>query len=240
MKSNTIILCFALICSVNTFAQVTKLKTPVALSNTKLGKAEGLSEEEIGKGLKEALNEGVKKGVSKLSQPDGYFKDLSIKILMPEDAKKVEEKLRLAGKGKMVDDLIESMNRAAEDAANASKDIFLNTIQSMTLTDAMGILKGAENAATQYLNQATRAQLYEKFAPVIKASLDRVGTTDLWNLAFTAYNKIPLVTKVDTDLTKYATNKAIDGLFVQIAKQEKEIRQNPAARVSDILKKVFN
>lgn len=204
-----------------------------------VGTSANLSEDEVAAGLKEALTNGVQKGVAQLSQPDGYFKDLSIKIPLPAEAKDVEEKLRKMAQGQKVDDAIESINRAAEDAATGAKDIFVNAIKDMSLTDAMGILKGENNAATSYLEQSTRSSLFEKFKPVIKVSLDKVGATKHWTTLFTAYNKIPMVQKVDPDLDEYATNKAIDGLFVQIAKQEKEIRENPAARVSDLLKKVF-
>lgn len=203
------------------------------------GTSSSLTEGEVASGLKEALTNGVDKGVERLSKPDGYFKDLSIKILLPDEAKNVESKLRQLGQGKMVDDAIESLNRAAEDAANGAKDIFVTAIKSMTVNDAMGILKGDKSAATTYLEKSTRGALVEKFMPVIKASLDKVGATKHWNTIFSTYNKIPLVQKVNPNLEEYATNKAIDGLFVQIAKQEKEIRDNPAARVSDLLKKVF-
>ncbi len=199
----------------------------------------GLSEEEVGRGLKEALNNGIEKGVSQLSKADGYFKDPQIKIPMPEEAKGVEEKLRKIGQGKKVDDAIESINRAAEDAASASKDLFVAAIKNLTLTDVMNILHGKEDAATSYLSSNTRTALVEKFKPIIKVSLDKVGATKHWTTVFTAYNAIPLVQKVNPDLVEYATNKAIDGLFIQIAKQELEIRKNPAARVSDLLKKVF-
>jgi hypothetical protein len=201
--------------------------------------AAGLTEGEVAAGLKEALTNGVEKGVAQLSKPDGYFKDLAIKIPLPAEAKKVEDKLRQLGQGQKVDDAIESINRAAEDAAIGAKEIFVNAIKGMSLTDAMGILKGEANAATSFLEKSTRTSLFEKFKPVIKVSLDKVGATKHWTTLFTTYNKIPTVEKVDPDLEVYATNKAIDGLFVQIAKQEKEIRENPAARISDLLKKVF-
>jgi len=198
-----------------------------------------LTEDEVAAGLKEALTRGVETGVAQLAKPDGYFKDLAIKIPLPPEAENVEIKLRKLGQGKKVDDAIESINRAAEDAAKGAKDIFVNAIKNMSLTDAMSILKGDVNAATNFLSKTTRSALFEKFKPVIKTSLDKVGATKNWNTVFTSYNKIPMVKKVNPDLDEYATNKAIDGLFVQIAKQEKEIRENPAARVSDLLKKVF-
>ena len=199
----------------------------------------GLSEEEVGKALKEALTIGIEKGVEQLSKPDGYFKDPLIKIPMPNEAKSVEEKLRMIGQGEAVDNAIESMNRAAEDAANGAKDIFVAAIKELTLRDVMNILNGNDDAATRFLEDHTRSLLVEKFKPVIKISLDKVGATKYWNTVFTSYNKLPFISKVNPDLDDYVTNKAIDGLFVQIAKEEKEIRMNPVARVTDLLKKVF-
>ncbi|MES2587892.1 MAG: DUF4197 domain-containing protein [Bacteroidota bacterium] len=202
-------------------------------------KTSSLSEDEVGRALKEALNRGIEKGVSQLSKADGYFKDPQIKLLMPDEAKGVEDKLRKMGQGAKVDEAIESMNRAAEDAANGAKDLFVEAIKNLSLKDVMNILNGADDAATQFLSTNTRSQLFEKFKPVIKVSLDKVGATKHWTTVFTAYNAIPLVKKVNPDLVEYATNKAIDGLFIQIAKEELEIRKNPAARVTDLLKKVF-
>jgi len=215
-----------------------KLKKAVESSVTETNKT-GLTEEEVARGLKEALSIGIEKGVNRVSKVDGYFKDPEIKILLPGEAKKVEEKLRMLGQDKLVDDAIESMNRAAEDAANGAKDIFLAAIKELTLKDVMNILRGENNAATKYLEQHTRAQLIEKFKPVIKVSLDKVGATKHWNTVFTTYNKLPFVKPVNPDLEDYVTQKAIDGLFVQIAKEEYEIRKNPVARVTDLLRKVF-
>ena len=198
-----------------------------------------LSEEDVAAGLKEALNIGIEFGVNQLSKPGGYLKDLEIKIPLPDEAKQVETKLRQLGQGELVDDAIESMNRAAEDAAIGAKELFVAAIKSMTLTDVMGILKGDNNAATAYLEKATRIALIAKFKPVIKKSLDKVGATKNWNLVFKNYNRLPMVKKINPDLEEYATDKAIDGLFIQIAKQELAIRQDPIARVSDLLKKVF-
>ena len=199
----------------------------------------GLSQEEVGAGLKEALKKGIEKGVDQLSKPDGFFKDLSIKIPLPEEANKVETKLRSIGQGKKVDETIESINRAAEDATAASKDIFVEAIKGMSINDAMSILNGKDNAATKFLDKSTRADLISKFEPIVKVSLDKVGATKNWNAIFSTYNKLPFVEKVNPDLVAYATVKAIDGLFVQIAKEELKIRQDPAARVTDLLKKVF-
>lgn len=202
-------------------------------------KAIPLTEEEIGKGLKEALNKGIEKGVAQLSKPDGYFKDVEIKIPMPEKAKNVEEKLRKIGQGAKVDEAILSMNRAAEDAAVLAKDLFVTAVKNMTISDAKTILKGEKNAATQYLQKSTSTALTEKFKPIIKTSLDKVGATKHWETVFSTYNKIPLVEKVNPNLEEYVTEKAINGLFIQVAKEELQIRENPTARVTDLLKKVF-
>jgi len=199
----------------------------------------GLSEDEVGRGLKEALNKGIDKGVTNVSKPDGYFKDPILKILMPPEAKTVESKLRSVGQGKLVDDAIESMNRAAEDAAKSALPLFRDAIKAMTIKDAMNILRGNDDAATQYLSGATRSPLTSKFLPIIKASLDKVGATKHWATLTNAHNKIPFVKKVNPKLEEHVTDRAINGLFVQVAKEEKDIRNNPAARTSDLLKKVF-
>lgn len=221
-------------CGVSQIPDLKKKMEKVVVPNTSR-----LTEDEVGRGLKEALNQGIERGVTRLSQPDGYFKDLQIKLLMPEEAKTVEDKLRQIGQGKKVDEAIESMNRAAEDAASEAKDLFVTAIKNLTLQDVMNILHGSDDAATTYLSNNTRTQLFEKFQPIIKVSLDKVGATKHWTSVFTAYNAIPFVQKVNPDLVEYVTNKAIDGLFIQIAKEELEIRKNPAARVTDLLKKVF-
>ncbi len=238
---NRIILLLIAILFLNYASNAQNLKDikKVAKKVTTESSSSKLTEDEVAKGLKEALTKGIEKGVKQLSKPDGYFKDLEIKILMPKEAKTAEEKLRALGQDKMVDDAIESMNRAAEDAATEAKDIFVNSIKELTLKDVMNILHGEDNAATNYLENQTRSQLTEKFKPVIKASLEKVGATKYWKTVFTTYNKIPLVKKIDPDLVSHVTKKAIDGLFKQIAKEEKEIRKNPAARVTDLLKKVF-
>tara|TARA_B110000093_G_C12857727_1_gene362092 strand:- start:151 stop:879 length:729 start_codon:yes stop_codon:yes gene_type:complete len=217
----------------NDFRKAAEKKIVEATAST------ALSEEEVALGLKEALNIGVEKGVDQLSKPDGFFKDPEIKIPFPEEVKEVESKLRKIGQGKKVDEAIESINRAAEDAVIDAKDIFITAIKNMTLTDALGILRGEKDAATKYLEKSTRAALVEKFKPTVKVSLDKVGATRYWNLMFSTYNKIPFVTKVNPDLDDYVTNKAIDGLFIQIAKEELTIRKNPTARVTELLKKVF-
>ena len=225
--------------AIPSLSQLPNLKKGLEKVGISVPGSNSLSEDEVGKGLKEALNKGIEKGVSKLSMVDGYFKDDQIKLFLPDEAKQVEAKLRKLGQGKKVDEAIESMNRAAEDAANSSKELFVAAIKNLSLTDAMVILKGEDDAATSYLSSQTRTQLLTKFKPIIQASLDKVGATKHWETLFNAYNKIPLVQKVNPDLVDYSTRKAIDGLFIQIAKQEAEIRNNPAARVTELLKKIF-
>lgn len=177
--------------------------------------------------------------MDQLAKTDGYFKDPEIKIPLPDEAKEVESTLRKIGQGEKVDEAIEAVNRAAEDAVIEAKDIFITAIKNLTITDALDILNGDERAATSYLDQSTRDQLIEKFKPIIKSSLDKVDATKYWNTVFSSYNKLPFVSKVNPELDEYVTNKAIDGLFIQIAKEELEIRQNPSARVTELLRNVF-
>ncbi len=197
-----------------------------------------LSRDEIISGLKEALSIGAQKSGDKLSIADGFFKDAAVKILMPSEATKVESKLRMLGIGKMVDDAILSLNRAAENASKSAAPIFLEAIKKMTLQDALSILKGKDTAATSYLRNTTSPQLILAFKPVIDASLQKVNATKYWNDVFTAYNKVSF-TKVDTDVSSYVTSKALNGIFYYVADEEKKIRTNPAERVNDLLRKVF-
>ncbi|HMI61883.1 MAG TPA: DUF4197 domain-containing protein, partial [Puia sp.] len=208
-----------------------------ALGSLKGGK--GLSSDDIVAGLKEALSRGTTKSSDKLSAADGFFRDAAVKILLPPEAAKVEKTLRSAGFGKQVDDAILSLNRAAEDAAKSAAPIFLNAITHMSVSDGLGILKGADTAATGYLRKSTSVQLTTAFRPVIDSSLQKTGATKYWKTVFDTYNRMPLVSKVNTDLPSYATQKALDGVFYYVAQEEKNIRQNPAAQVDDLLKKVF-
>lgn len=195
--------------------------------------------EEIGRALKEALSNGVTKGVDNLSQKDGYFKS-AYKILLPDDARKVTSKLQgIPGFSNLENELLEKMNRGAEDAAKEAGPIFLGAIRQLTIQDAANILMGADNAATNYLNKTTNQQLYDKFKPKIVASLEKIGANTLWKKAADTYNAVPLVTKVNSDLGDYVTKKALDGLFGKIAEEEKNIRRNKGARVTALLQKVF-
>lgn len=200
----------------------------------------GLSNEDIVAGLKEALSVGAQKSSDKLSSVDGFFANAAIKVLMPEEAKKVESTLRNLGMGNMVDKAILSMNRAAEDASKSAAPIFIGAIKSMSIQDAVGILRGSDTAATSYLKGKTTAGLTEAFRPVIETALQKVNATKYWKDVFETYNRLPTTfNKVNTDLSAYVTDKALSGIFFQVAKEEKDIRENPAARVTDILKKVF-
>lgn len=209
-------------------------------SAKKLLSGEQLSKEEVGEGLKEALTNGASKGSDLASQLDGYYKNDLIRIPFPPEVKQVEDKLRQVGMGGEVDKFILALNRAAEDAAKEAKPIFVSAIRQMTIQDAFAILRGEQDAATQYLNRTTSPELNAKFRPVIQRSLEKVNATKYYTDLITAYNKIPLVQKVNPELDSYATEKAIEGIFVMVASEERNIRQNPGARSSALLKKVFD
>ena len=199
-----------------------------------------LSTDEIVSGLKEALSIGAQKSADKLSVADGFFKDAAVKILLPEQAQKAEKTLRSMGMGKMVDDAILSVNRAAEDASKSATPIFVNAVKKMSIQDAVGILRGADTSATSYLKKTTTPDLTTAFKPVIDNSLKKTDATKYWKVVFETYNNLPTTfKKVDPDLSGYVTQKAMDGIFYYVAIEEKNIRKDPAAQVTDILKKVF-
>ncbi|OJW15797.1 DUF4197 domain-containing protein [Mucilaginibacter sp. 44-25] len=197
------------------------------------------SQLEISNGLKQALELGTDKSSDQLSAVDGFFKNAAVKILFPPEAQKVESTLRSIGLGKLADNVILSLNRAAEDAAGQAKPIFINAIKQMTLQDVTNILLGRQDAATQYFKRTTTLQLAASFKPVIQNSLNKVGATRYYSDAAAAYNRIPLVTKVNPNVSDYVTQKAIDGLFVVIAQEELNIRQNLSARTTPLLQKIF-
>lgn len=207
--------------------------------NKTLGEGTPLTTAEVAEGLKEALIKGISTGSDLASQLDGYFKNPEIKIPFPPEVKKVEDKLRQIGLGGEVDKFVMTLNRGAEDAAKEAKPIFISAIRSMTIQDAWGILKGQPDAATQYLKRTTSLQLKEKFKPVIQKSLSKVNATRYYGDIVNTYNKIPLTEDINPNLDDYATDKAIEGLFLMIAKEEKNIRQDPLARTTELLKKVF-
>lgn len=229
----SLVILLAFVFSGATTAQVSLNKLKKALGG------ESLTSDEVAAGLKEALTNGVSKGSDLVSQLDGYYKNPEIKIPFPPEVKQVETRLRQMGLGSEVDKFVESLNRGAEEAAKQAKPIFVTAVKQMTIQDAYSILKGNNDAATQYLSKTTTPQLTEKFKPVVRESLNKVNATKYYSDLVKTYNKIPLVTKVNPNLDDYATEKAIQGLFVMIAKEEKNIREDPLARTSDLLKKVF-
>ncbi len=194
---------------------------------------------EIGLGLKQALEIGTTNGADQLSAKDGFLGNLAVKILFPPEAQKVEKTLRSIGLSSLADNVILTINRAAEDAAKEAKPIFISAIKQMTIADATNILLGNKDAATTYFKRVTTLQLMEKFRPVIANSLGKVGATKYWGDAANAYNRIPLVNPISTDLSAYVAQKAIDGMFLQVAQEELKIRDNIGARSSVLLQKVF-
>jgi hypothetical protein len=189
--------------------------------------------------LKQALSLSAQKSSDLLSVTDGFFKNQAIKILMPPDAKLVEEKLRDFGFGAEVDNMILSMNRAAESAAKDAAPIFINAIEHMSINDAFSIVKGPNDAATQYLKKTTTPELTTKFRPVIQSALDKVDATKYWSEIFSTYNKIPFAKPVNSDLAGYVTQKALDGLFYTMSQQEAQIRKDPAGTANALIQQVF-
>jgi len=212
------------------------LKKAESKLKTKSGTVSGI---EIANGLKEALDNGIKKQVSKLTAVDGFYKNEMVKILLPEELQMVDKKLRQLGMSSLADEGLKVLNRAAEDAVKEATPIFVDAVKQMTFTDAKNILLGKEDAATNYLQGTTSTSLYAKFNPVIKTSFSNVGADKVWANIISKYNSIPLVKKVNPDLTDYTTSKAMEGVFKMIAVEEKEIRKSITSRTSDLLKKVF-
>jgi hypothetical protein len=198
-----------------------------------------LSQEEVGRGLKEALDLGVAEAVDFLSAENGYYQS-AYKILMPEEAQQLATRLRaVPGFANFEEDALLKINRAAEDAAQKAKPIFVSAIRQMTFQDAMNLLRGNQDAATRYLERTTFQQLYNEFKPVIIASLDKFNARDYWRDGVSAYNKIPMVSKVNPELDDYVTRQALAGMFGLVEKKELDIRQNAGARTSDLLRRVF-
>lgn len=198
----------------------------------------GLSNNDIASGLKEALSIGAKNASNRLSATDGFFKNAALKILLPAEARQVESTLRSIGMGSVVDKAVLSMNRAAEDAAKQAAPIFINAITSISIQDGLNILRGGNNAATNFLKGKTTSALTTAFKPVIQKSLNKVGAPTLWNSVFSTYNKLPLSkNKINPDLTGYVTERALSGLFTSIAEEEAKIRTNPAAQVTSLLQR---
>ena len=199
----------------------------------------GIGNAEIAQGLRAALDQGIDKQVQKLSLENGFFKNELVKILLPDELKKVDKTLRDVGLGKLADEGLRILNRAAEDAVGEATPIFVDAVKGITFADAKQILLGVDNAATQYLEQSTNAQLYNKFRPKIDASFKKVGADQVWNSLITKYNALPLTTDVNPDLTEYVTQEALEGVYTMIAVEEKEIRTKLSSRTTDLLRRVF-
>jgi len=231
------ILILSLLLSLSSQAQVKEtLAQKLAKLSTQLSGVGGV---DIASGLKEALNKGITQQVSKLTAVDGFYKNEAVKILMPEELQKVDATLRKIGLGSLADEGIKVMNRAAEDAVKEATPIFVSAVKNMSFTDAKNILLGNESAATTYLQKGTNTALYAKFNPVIKSSFEKVGADVVWKNIINKYNTLPLVKKVNPDLTDYTTNQALAGVFKMIAVEEKDIRTNINARTTPLLQKVF-
>jgi hypothetical protein len=212
---------------------------PKGPSTTTTRSTGGLTNTEAANGLKEALVQGISKGADQASQTDGFYLNKLIRIPFPPDAQRVANTLRTIGLGSQVDKFELSLNRGAEDAAKSAKPIFLSAIKSLTFSDVWNILTGEKDAATQYLQRTTSAQLSNAFKPIIQQSLSKVGATRYYTDLTTRYNQIPLVKPVQTDLNQYATDRAIGGLFTLVAQEEVNIRENPVARTTELLRRVF-
>jgi Protein of unknown function (DUF4197) len=210
------------------------------LSKIPTGTGTGVTEAEAGEGIKEALGQGLVKAVLQLNKEDGFFKDAFYKILLPPDAKKIENTLRDLGMGKMVDKAILQINRAAEDAAGQAKPIFVDAIKNISISDAIGLVKNGDTSATHFFRIKTTEKLIAAFQPVIKASLDKLEATKYYGDIVNTYNNFPTtLKKLNPDLNAFVTNRATEALFDLVAKEELNIRQNLAARTTDLLRKVF-
>jgi len=204
------------------------------------GTVTGVTESEAAQGMREALDQGVARGISLLNKPDGFFGNDAYKLFLPQEALKIENTLRQIGMGSLVDRAIIQINRAAEDAVGFARPIFVNAIREMTITDALNIIKGSRDAATQYFKNKTTEKLIAAFSPIVKESLDKFSATKYYGDMIKTYNGFPTtLNKLNPDLPSYVVGKAVDALFDQVAKEEDNIRTNVAARTTDVLKKVF-
>ena len=215
--------------------------TGTGSTTTPAGTIGGITQSEANQGVKQALSNGLNESIRVLSLKDGFLGDAAVKILMPEEARKVESALRAVGMGNLCDQFIMSMNRAAETAVKEASSVFVGSLSRMTVTDAFNILlSGQQDAATQFFKRSTTAELTTRFSPIIQSAMGKNNVSTYWNQLTSAYNKLPLGNKIETDLTAYVTQRAIAGLFVKVADQELKIRQNlGGSRNSSILNKVF-
>lgn len=236
----TLVLAAAFLFAFPAQAQFGKLLNQAADKADAVLKGESpLSQGDVGSALKEALNQGVGKAVTSLSAEDGYYGS-PYKILLPEEAQGVVSKVgSLPGFGNLEQDLTERINRAAELAATKAGPIFVDAIKGLTISDAMNLLMGNQDAATRYLESNTASPLAAEFQPIIRAALDEVNANEIWNKATTAYNKIPFVKKTNPELDAYVTQRALEGMFGLVEIKESELRQNPALRNTELLQRVF-
>lgn len=234
-----ILLAALILASIQLPAQSLKKQLSNQSTTTNPDLGAGLSNSEIINGLKEALKVGMNKSTASASKVDGFYKNPLIKIPFPKEVSEAEKTLRSIGMDKEVDKFVKTLNRAAEDAAKSAAPIFLNSIMKMNINDGLSILRGGNDAATQYLKNTSNAALVAAFQPIVKNSLDKVNITKYWNPLMTNYNKLPFVNKINPDLNSYVTNKAIEGLFKLIASEELKIRKDPAERINDLLQSVF-
>nr|WP_298999659.1 DUF4197 domain-containing protein [uncultured Allomuricauda sp.] len=228
-----IVLCLLLIFATSACTELQQVVNQLPQGTTGIGNAE------IAQGLRAALDQGIDKQVKKLSLKDGFFKNELVRILLPDELKKVDKTLRDVGLGNLADEGLRILNRAAEDAVGEATPIFVDAVKGITFGDAKQILLGSDNAATQYLEQSTSSQLYSKFEPKIEASFKKVGADKIWNSLITKYNALPLTSDVNPNLTEYVTQEALEGVYTMIAVEEKEIRTKLSSRTTDLLKKVF-
>ncbi|MGO4913146.1 DUF4197 domain-containing protein [Leeuwenhoekiella sp. W20_SRS_FM14] len=199
----------------------------------------GVDNTTIASGLRQALDFGIDKQVTKLTQENGFYGNSLVKILLPEELQKVDNTLRSVGLGSLADEGLKVLNRAAEDAVGTATPIFIDAVKGITFNDAKNILLGADNSATSYLESKTNTALYAQFNPIIKESFNKVGADKIWSNLITKYNALPLTNDVNPDLTDYVTNEALKGVYTMIALEEKDIRTNAAARTTTLLQKVF-
>ena len=223
---------FLVLIGTNSCAELQQVIDEYPISNT-------MDNATIASGLREALDKGIEKQVSKLTKKDGFNKNDLVRIMLPSELQKVDKTLRDLGLDNLADEGLKIMNRAAEDAVKEATPIFVNAVKGITFADAKNILLGSDDAATKYLKQNTQQELYSKFNPVIKNSFAKTGADVIWENIINRYNSIPFVNEVNPDLTDYVTEQALDGVYTMIKVEEKEIRTNTAARTTALLKSVF-
>lgn len=228
-----LLLLFTLIIGLNSCAELQQVLNEFPDTGSVINNAD------IAAALQQALNQGIDKQVSKLTQTDGFFKNELVKIMLPAELQKVDKGLRDIGLSNLADEGLKVLNRAAEDAVKEAIPVFVDAVKGITFNDAQNILMGDKNAATTYLTDKTQTALYEKFKPVINESFAKVGADDIWSNLISRYNAIPFTSNVNPDLTDYVTNEALKGVYTMLAVEEEEIRSKISSRSTDLMRKVF-